>query len=519
VASSVAPAPSQGRAADAKRPHPIGLAILLAAGVGFGVAGLLGEYRSPVNGDVAWLLYLARQSLAGARPYVDFIEINPPLVIWLNRVVVAASDAVRLDPVAGYRLFMLAIVAWSMAASAWLLLRLTDEGRTRTAALLLAQWVTLIAMPAGYFGEREHVALALFYPYLWAVAAGLKGHPLRPWQAVLVGTTAAVGFCLKPHFLVVWIGMFLYSRYQSRPPMSRPAPLDLTILGSLLAYAAAVPVLAPEYFSLVARLGAPYSRFSSHSWFDILTRDTLPLSVLLALGVYAVFRRTLKERMVSDLLALAAAGFMTAVLLQGKGFGYHYLTAVGAAVLLMVSLLVAPAASAGLPRGLTIAFAVVAVAVCLWPFLGATSRRAQGELTALDRWTVTTAAYLRSTAPGQPVGVLSARMADAFPLIVYSGSDWPFRFQNLWFVPVFESGSGHSIETEAWCRRVVAEDLALRKPGVLLVREYRPDAPADLRSDYVAYLSRDTLFAAEFRNYERVDEVGELAVYRRRGTP
>jgi hypothetical protein len=520
MVSSVAPAPTSGRATTAKQWGSSDLPIFLIAGLALGLLGLMGEYRSPVNGDVAWLLYLAQRSLAGARPYVDLFEMNPPLVIWLNTAILVVSEALRIDPIAGYRLFVLATVAWSMAASAFILPRLLDGDRTRTAAILLAQWVTLLPMPAGYFGEREHLALAVFYPYLLATASEAVGRPLHRGLSFPVGVTAAIGLCLKPHFVLLWVAMTLYERQRTGRLWWRLTTVELTALATLTVYGVAVLLLAPEYLELVARLGGAYQRFSSHSWLEILTRDTLPLSVLLALAVYAGFRRTLNQRVLPDLLAVAVAGFLLAVLLQGKGFGYHYLTPVGTAIVLMAVLVVLPAGYGILRRAAAVVAATCTVAICLWPFLGATIRRAGGELSGLDRWTMSAAAYVRARAPGQSVGVLSARLTDAFPLMLYSGSDWAFRFPHLWFVPVFDTKQGRwELEAGAWCRRIVAEDLARRTPTLLLVREYQPDAPADIRNDYVKYLSQDPLFAVEFSKYDRVDDVGELAVYRRRGGP
>ena len=34
--------------------------------------------------DNDWILYMARQSFEGKKAYVDYYELNPPLIIWLN---------------------------------------------------------------------------------------------------------------------------------------------------------------------------------------------------------------------------------------------------------------------------------------------------------------------------------------------------------------------------------------------------------------------------------------------------
>ena len=38
---------------------------------------------APLNTDSGWLLVAARRLLDGDRLYVDIIEVNPPLIVWL----------------------------------------------------------------------------------------------------------------------------------------------------------------------------------------------------------------------------------------------------------------------------------------------------------------------------------------------------------------------------------------------------------------------------------------------------
>jgi hypothetical protein len=50
-------------------------------------AGLLAApplFAIPLNSDVAWVLFVGRRLLAGARPYVDIIDYQAPLVFVLG---------------------------------------------------------------------------------------------------------------------------------------------------------------------------------------------------------------------------------------------------------------------------------------------------------------------------------------------------------------------------------------------------------------------------------------------------
>src|SRR5690349_1957139 len=54
--------------------------------------------RSPLKDDVAWLLYVARRWLAGRELYVDVVEVNPPLIVWISAVPIRLAGWLGIDP-------------------------------------------------------------------------------------------------------------------------------------------------------------------------------------------------------------------------------------------------------------------------------------------------------------------------------------------------------------------------------------------------------------------------------------
>ena len=53
--------------------------------------------RSPLKDDVAWLLYVARRWLAGRELYVDVVEVNPPLIVWISAIPMQIASWLRID--------------------------------------------------------------------------------------------------------------------------------------------------------------------------------------------------------------------------------------------------------------------------------------------------------------------------------------------------------------------------------------------------------------------------------------
>lgn len=48
---------------------------------------------SPLKDDIAWLLYVARQWLAGRQLYVDLVEVNPPMIVWIPALPTGTTGA------------------------------------------------------------------------------------------------------------------------------------------------------------------------------------------------------------------------------------------------------------------------------------------------------------------------------------------------------------------------------------------------------------------------------------------
>src|SRR5579862_8053064 len=77
-ARAIRPAPSFVRAA-------VTATSLLLLLVVLGIV-LFTMLRSPLKDDIAWLLYVARRWLAGRELYVDVVEVNPPLIVWISAI-------------------------------------------------------------------------------------------------------------------------------------------------------------------------------------------------------------------------------------------------------------------------------------------------------------------------------------------------------------------------------------------------------------------------------------------------
>ena len=469
---------------------------------------------------------MATRVADGARLYVDLVEINPPLVVWLNLPLVGLARAFGWSEIIVFRAAVWGVVAGAL----WLshrVLRAAGADTLRRAGLMLGLVLVLATMPGPYFGQREHVALALMLPWFLLAGARAGRGTAGGTTSVVIGVLAAVGFALKPHYLLAAAGVAAYHRVTA-PKAGRMPPEQLVVLALLLVYAGAVVVAAPEYLELVSRWGAVYWDYVRRPLSTILAGSLSPLTVIGSLCLWPLTRRLTPHRGVADVLGIATLGLFLAVILQHKGFGYHYYPALGTGLLGLLlgalggKALAGAAATAG-GRALAALAAAPAIALFLTVAVGRAGGSAErGPVAAGSR---EIDAFLQAGGAGGAVAILSPRMEDSFPLVLKAGIDWGSRYPFMWFVPALHrrellaqprvtcDGGSDMPPVEREILGTVAEDLRKHHPALIFVR--KPGDTDLLRVDVLACLRRHPEFRRAFRAYRPVVELEHFRVFER----
>ena len=525
-----------GRAAlERLRPPPYqpgSLPLWLLGGAIF-LLGFVGEMRSGLNADSAWLLHAAGRVVGGAQLYTDVVEVNPPLIVWLNVIVVAVARLLHTSEITTYRVFVWGLVGLALWLSDRMLASLSepDDFRYRR-GLLLGAATILLALPGPYFGQREHLTLAMVLPWILATAARARGRPPEDADAVIAGLLAGLGVALKPHYLLLPIGLAVHGWLRSGDRRLRLPPEHAALVALLGAYAVAALAIAPAYVEAMVRLGSIYWEYGRRSLGALLGADLLPLTVLGALLLWPAVRRLTRYPELADALGISTAALFVAVVAQHKGFGYHYYPAIGAGLLLLLTGMLG-----GSRRPLSPALRTVSTGLALLVampstmlFLGTAAARASGswQKRPIAAGSRELAAFLQTHPARGPVVVLSPWMDDSFPLILENRVEWASRYPFMWFLPALYRealASGDSLhyrsaaEMSATERRLlhsVAEDLGRYHPVYIFVR--RPGGPQFLRVDILAALRKDADFLREFAPYRPSMELEHFRVFQRMPT-
>jgi hypothetical protein len=218
---------------------------------------------------------------------------------------------------------------------------------------------------------------------------------------------------------------------------------------------------------------------------------------------------------------VAGLGFVVSVLVQGKGFPYHYYPAIGCAATATVLIL----ASGGIRICRVDAWRRVLAGATLLimpaPALLVASQRLVATQQLVDTFSEGSFEMLRDASPGTRVAIQSSRLADAFPVGNVRRLQLTGRYPHLWFLYPYDSSAGGQPErivpyadsrlspVERQLRRGTAEDLARDRPELLLVRD-----PGSRRV-VLRYLCDDTLYQRAARSYRLVRSDTVMQLFRR----
>lgn len=505
----------------------------------FGAAlfpGLLQVLGGPEDHDIAWYLYVAGRVLDGARLYVDVIEVNPPLIVALSIPAVLLSRVTGGPEILLFELFVVALIGVSLALCATVLRRLVPTGEVLPRRLFLALVLfATFALPASsnVFGQREHIMLVLVLPYLFAAAARSMRLPLPRGLALAAGVLAGIGVSLKPFFVVPWLLVEVYLAWRSGPRRAWLRPEGLAVAGVLAAYALAVVALTPAYFAVVTLARETYRDFIAVSYTYILLSKRTLLAVVAGLAVL-VYRSERWNRELGRVLALGTLGFIGSVLLQRKGWVYHFYPVVASTTLLLGLLLwTALRRENASARLVALVVPVGGLAVMTYLVAGQVSSilhpRPHSEY--MRDLTPPMTRLMRTEAAGESVFALSSLPFPMFPAVNYAGVRWAGRFPCLWplsgvYAPQRGSGlplrynrPGAMGHAETYTFNTVIGDLLRDPPRLLFVftaDPADPDPPLPHPDfDYLVYFSQDGRFARMMEGYRLRGRIGGYRVFER----
>jgi hypothetical protein len=157
-----------------------------------------------VDHDCAMYLQTGQLLLEGQVPYVDFVDLNPPLIMYLNTIPVAIAGLLGLPPATVFHLLCCLLIVISLLEIRTLL-RQQKLYAPWEVGWILGAWVmaSVVVYFHRLFGQREYLFTLLYVPFLLLRVGRYHGVEPSSRLACLIGVQAGIGCCIKPHFLVI----------------------------------------------------------------------------------------------------------------------------------------------------------------------------------------------------------------------------------------------------------------------------------------------------------------------------
>ena len=425
--------------------------------------------RTP-SADVLWFLDVARRVATGQALYRDILEVNPPLIIWL--------------------LLPFTFVAHSLAAFLATAVLVMVISSVMTTRVLGGRWTlplmltVLLIVPIGWFGQREHLAIAMIFP--WLVATSGRS----TWPS---GVLAGVGFGIKPHLLLAFLLVILFRR--------RLDAGSRAVLLTLIVYAVAVAVLAPGYVSLARSLGPDYWGYQRVALPDLLWKNPCAWIAVLGPAAWLVVRSRTMERAQGDGLALATLGFLAGAVAQSKGWNYHYAPAITSSLFLLGMVAAQPMNPAVLLTRFVSAAILFGFVQQAWRGYRSASTNPQ---VVGDRTYQRLVRELGDAGHPNSLLAIYRHSGQAFALTTFGGARFVSPFPMLWIL----DSPGWEARLPWWTAQIVRA--ARRDPPdlILFSRDSVPGGP-----DCAALMTRDPAMAALLAGYESRPDAGGYRVF------
>lgn len=448
-----------------------------------------------INHDAALYVHCGQLLLAGMRPYVDFIDLNPPLIMYLNVIPALVAKLTAANPILCYQLFVFALLVASISGTRFVLRRARPELSESALGLSILMWIGFSAFlfrPKEMdWGQREHLFVLLYAPSFFLRHLRWNGGKAGPLGAVMIGTTAAVGACLKPHFVLIALSVEGYQLLKSRKfaPLISPEFLAFATTGLLYAvHFIFLPREVREAFfgRWLPFVGENYATYNE-SWSGVLNQPYFYTA--LPVGLLALVYRPPRENFGTGLLrplGVFTVASSVVYLAQHKGWSYQAVTAqAGMWAIAFVYLVEAigpkiekSGSLSGLYSKRTLGLGIVgASAIALLQF----GIRAREEF-APSNDNAMRGIVEYETAPGDPLLFISTTVAIAYPTLLQVDRTLGSRY--LWTFPMamlygsepdtpegeFPYRTGEAVGEEE--RRFLAElgeDIAHYRPRIVIV--------------------------------------------------
>jgi len=490
--------------------------------------GILVQTKMILNFDVSWLLTVTNKLFLGGHYYTDFIETNPPLILYVYMPAILLAKITHLGFAVAFKIYAFTL-AFGLLYLCNVLLRkvFSDSYDSVRYALLAVIAFTWVLMPGYSFGEREHFAIMLIFPYLFLLDLRLAEKPLNFYLVILIGFMAGIGFAIKPYFLFALVICELFFMYKKRSLFAWFRPETVVIGLTILLYLVSLFLFTPNYLFKVWPLVYHLYFIAVRTPLTTLIAQPTIIFWSIVLGVYFLLYDKLYHKNLANILLFASIGFLLSYFTQHTAWYYHLLPALTIITVLVTLflcerlLLMVKTNINWLVIGLIV---LLQLYVLIFPGIDTIRHIKVGILNTRNMPYNSLFQFVKLNAHQQSIYVFTVEIPTITHLVDYAGASSASRFPSQLFMPGLIWLSHQTNLSKAQKIRlkkqkkeiidIVVADLQKHKPKLILEDKKKKNLyPNKKQFDYIKFFSQDPRFRAFLKHYQYVETNNHFAIY------
>lgn len=490
------------------------------------------QNNTMIHGDVSYLMNVTNIILSGGKYGIDVFETNPPMILYLYTPPLLLARMTGLPPEFSLHLYVFMLALLSLGACSYLLAKLIRH-QVSYYATIAAIIFSFFYLSGYQFGQREHLFIILFMPYVIAAACRLSNycHPelhvrspsitikTTTLTLLVIGISAGLSLGMKPFFLFPLVLIECYFIYVRKNLFGWVRTETIAILFILVLYMLTTYHFHPTYFSILLPL---VNRFYfigvEQPWGYMLTLPNV-LYCIAAIVISYFVKKHSHFPMIANVLWLAALGAFLAVFLTRTAWFYHMIPALAFAVILLafiISDLLSPDTLSSVAIFLLSAFIIF-----LFPLYVAflvNSKTAQAEGLAGKEKLI---AYFSSQPGPHTLTCFSSNTTgDCFPLVDRSNSTHGSRYPFFWWMRGVLKVSDQPLSRDNKSAidtlvSVVVDDLNNNQTRWVVINNSDMKIVHGDDFDYIKYFSAYPSFTKAWSSYHLAKTIDYFDIYER----
>lgn len=484
------------------------------------------QQKTFVNPDVSWLFEASKRMLLGGTYSQNYYENNPPWVLYLMLPSVFISRMVSINFEIAIRLYVVFFAILSLVLSGSLLKKILKPSDVvlRLALILLLSFLYMI-IPLEEFGQREHLLIMLFMPYMLLLVCRAESKKIKSELAFFIGIIASAGMMLKPYFFFAPILIEIYLLMEKKRFSFLIRPENSAILLMLAGYALIIFSFHQDYLTKIVPFAMRWCYFGTRDLRAVLVFNWISITFFSAIFTYFLIKKENNYLKLTRVALLAMVGFFVSYLIQQEPWFYHLMPAYSLSIfiffLLVFQFMHIYYRKLNTPFSLKfIKFVLLVILSSM--FLLVVYCQVSIDYKIKTEKTASYKAYLNyitKHAKNERVYVLSTNIIHTYPWVLMSDGVIPAsRFSFLWFLPgmikqeyYFMTPASRALylNDRAFVVNLICDDITLQKPKLIIVDVLKRKNsltwigknPKVIQLNYVDYFSENTRFKECWKHY------------------